>query len=86
MSDVSKLMLDMEKGKAKVSFFGKNKKAVKVAMRCADGSDKTLSNLQLVAGDKATDKITLSDLGDAVKYLRIENTTASVNYKLAKLA
>ena len=79
-------MLDMEKGKAKVTFYDVNKKAVAVTMRCSDGSDKTLSNLQLVAGDKATDKITLSDLGDAVKYLRIENTTASVNYKLAQLA
>ena len=87
VGEVAKLMLDMEKGKAKVSFFGKDKKAVKVAVRCADGSDKTLSNLQLVAGDKTTDKITLSDLGDAVKYLRIDSAANGLaGYRLAKLA
>ena len=71
----------------KLSKYGKDKTAVKVAVRCSDGSDKTLSNLDLVAGNRTTDKITLSDLGDAVKYLRIDSAANGLaGYRLAKLA
>ena len=87
VGDVAKLMLDMESSKAKVTFCGSDKKAVKTKVTLADGSSKTLSGLTLASGDKTTDKITLSDLGDAVKYLRIECAASDLaSYKLAKLA
>ena len=87
VGDVSKLMLDLGSGKSKVTFCGDNKKAVKVKVRCADGRKKTLSSMTLVSGDKTTDNITLSDLGDAVKYLKIESASSGLaSYRLAKLA
>ena len=82
---VSKLMLDLETGNAKVTFCGSDKQAVSTKVRCADGSGRTLSSFDLVADGAVNDNITLSDLGDAVKYLKIESA-ASATYKLAKLA
>ena len=82
-------MLDMAQGKTKVSFYDKNKKAVKVsALTMADGSvKKNVSSLKLVAGNGTTDKFTIAALDDAVKYLKIESADNSLDsYRLAKLA
>ena len=89
VSDVAQLMLDMEKGKAKVSFYDANKKAVKVAeVTMADGSvRKNVSALTLVTGNGTTDRFTVAALDDAVKYLKIETADKTLDsYKLAKLA
>ena len=89
VSDVAKLMLDMEKGKAKVSFYDANKKAVKVsAVTMANGSvKKNVSALTLTTNNAATDKFTIAALDDAVKYLKIETADKTLDsYKLAKLA
>ena len=85
VGSVSKLMLDLETGNAKVTFCGSDKQAVSTKVRCADGSERTLSSFDLVAGNSVNDNITLSSVGDAVKYLRIESA-ASATYRLAKLA
>ena len=82
-------MLDMEKGKAQVSFYDENKKAVKVsAVTMADGSvRKNVSSLTLTTGNAATDHFTVAALDDAVKYLKIETADKTLDsYKLAKLA
>ena len=87
VGDVSKLMLDMEAGKVKVTFCDSSKKAVKVDMTCADGSVKKLSLLTLTAKDKVNDKITVGDIGDTVRYLKIESVAAGLaSYRLDKLA
>jgi len=87
VGDVAKLMMDMESGKAKVTFCGSDKKAVPTEVKCADGSVRTLSAVELTAGDRVNDNITLSDLNDAVRYLKIESAASgAANYRLAKLA
>ena len=87
VDDVAKLMLDMGSGKAKVTFCDSNKKAVSVKVYCADSSERELSTLPLVAGDAATDNIVMDDLGDVVKYLKIESSASGLaGYRLAKLA
>ena len=87
VGDVAKLMLDMESGKAKVTFCGSNKKAVATKVKYANGSVATLSSLDLVSGNKLSDNITLADLGDAVKYLKLESAAKGTGcYRLAKLA
>ena len=74
VADIDALALDMTQGKVKVSFFGADRKAVKVAeLVMADGSVKNnVSGLTLSADDKVTDSFTLADIGDAVKYLKVE--------------
>ena len=89
LSEIGSLALDAGQGKVKVSFFDGNKKAVKVAeMTMADGScKKNVSTLTLVAGNNTTDSFKLADIGDAVKYLKIEAATNGVNtYKLSLIA
>ena len=89
VSDVAQLMLDMEKGKAKVSFYDANKKAVKVAgLTMADGSvRKNVSSLTLATGNAAADNFTIAALDECVKYLKIETADKTLDsYKLAKLA
>ncbi len=89
VGDVAKLMIDMEKGKAKVSFYDANKKAVKVSeLTMANGSvRKNVSALTLTTGNGTTDNFTVAALDDAVKYLKIETADKSLDcYKLAKLA
>jgi len=87
VGSVAKLMLDMDKGKAKVTFCNKNRQEVAAKVRCADGTAREFSSLTLAAGNGMTDNITLSDLGDAIKYLRIESAAnGSANYLLDKLA
>ena len=85
VGDVAKLMLDMESGTAKLTFCDSAKNAVNVNVVCADSTEKTVSSLKLVAGDSVSDNISVADL-DAVKYLKLESTTGSAGYKLAKLA
>ena len=87
VGDVAKLMLDMEAGKAKVTFCGSDKRAVATKVKCADGSVRSLSSLTLASGDKVNDNITLADLGGTVKYLKLESATNGMsNCRLAKLA
>ena len=87
VGDVAKLMIDMEAGKAKVTFCGENKKAVATEVTCADGSIKTVSSFTLTAKNAVSDNITLGDLGEYVKYLKIETADKTLDsYKLAKLA
>ncbi len=85
VEDVSKLMLDMDSGTAKVAFYDSGRNAVEVKVVCANSSVKTVSSMKLVADNAASDKITLSDL-DSVKYLKVTSTTGAAEYKLAKLA
>jgi|GEM_PF-4201502 len=87
VGDVAKLMLDMEAGKAKVTFCDADRKAVAAQMERADGSIADLASFTLASGDQVSDHITLGDLGEAVKYLKIESAASGVNsYRLAKLA
>ena len=89
VSAISTLAVDAAAGKIKVSFCGENQKGVKVAeLVMADGSvKKNLSDLTLEAGHKTTDHFTLADLGDAVKYLKVEAATGNLNtYHLSLLA
>ena len=89
VGDVAQLMLDMEKGKTKVSFYDENKKAVKVsAVTMADGIAKeNVSSLTLTAGNGTTDNFTLAAVDEGVKYLKIETADKTLDsYKLAKLA
>ena len=88
LADVDLLALDMTQGKVKVSFYGEDQKAVKVAeVTMADGSvKKNVSGLTLEAG-KTTDSFTLADVGDAVKYLKIEAATGNLNtYRFSLIA
>ena len=89
VSDVAQLMLDMEKGKAKVSFYDAEQNAVEVAaLTMADGSVReNVSSLTLTANDGATDNFTVAALDECVKYLKIETADKTLDsYKLAKLA
>ena len=85
VGDVTRLMLDMEKGKAKITFCDKNRQAVAAKVRCSDGKDRVVESLTLVTGTD-TDQIALSAIGE-VRYLMIESmTNGSANYRLDKLA
>ena len=90
--DVSKIdtfTFSMSAGKAKVSFYDKDKKAVKVAsVKMANGSEKkNASSLTLAAGNAATGKFTIAAIDDAVKYLKIEASGKTLNgYTISKLA
>ena len=89
LSDVDAFALDAGLGKIKVSFCDANRKAVKVAeLAMADGSlKKNVSGLTLEAGHKTTDSFTLADVSDAMKYLKIEAATGTLNtYKISLLA
>ena len=83
--DHDRLAVDAASGKVKVSFYGENRKAVKVAeVTMADGTvKKNVSSLTLVADNKTTDNFDIAALDDAVKYLKIEAlTTGMDSYKL----
>ena len=85
---IDSLKLDATQGKVKVSFYGADKKAVKVAsMTMADGTvKKNVSGVTLVAGNKTTDNFTFA-VGDAVRYLKIEAAANNINtYSLVVLA
>ena len=86
---VDAMKFDMGSGKAKVSFFNADNKAVKVAeMTMADGSvKKNVSNLTLVADNKTTDSFDIAALDDSIRYLRIEAATNGINtYHLSLIA
>ena len=79
----------MTAGKTKVSFFDKNKQAVKVAsVKMANGSIKAnAASLTLAAGNAATDHFTVAAIDDAVKYLKIEASGKTLNsYSITKIA
>ena len=80
LAAINDLAFDAEEGKVKVSFFGADQKAVKVAeMTMADGSvKKNVSSLTLEAGNQVTDNFLIADLGE-VWYLKVEAATGGLN-------
>lgn len=83
------LVLAMEAGSVKASFFDANKKAVKLdtVTYANNTSKKGVSSLTLKDGDKATDSIQIAALDDSVKYLKIEAAGNGLNsYSIATLA
>ena len=64
----------MTDGKAKVTFYDENLNKVKVGyMKMADDSIRAgVSSLTLKNGSVTTNSITLSDLDDSIKYLKVE--------------
>ena len=89
VSKIDTLYFDMTAGKTKVSFFDKNKQAVKVAeVEMANGSvKKNASSLTLAAGNATTDHFTIAAIDDAVKYLKIEASGKTLNgYTITKIA
>ena len=88
VSKIDSLTLSMTAGKTKVSFFDKDRKAVKVAsVKMANGSEKkNASSLTLAAGNAATGSFTLAAIDDAVKYLKIEASGKTLNgYTITKI-
>ena len=88
-ADYQELAVDAVSGKVKVSFFDENRKAVKASVTYANGKVATLNNVTLVTDNVSTDSILLSDLDDAIKYLKIEALTSgmdSYGLTLSKLA
>ena len=86
--DFDTLALDMKTGKTKLSFFDKDHNAVKAtAVTFKDGSSKiNVASVTLVADNPTTDSIRLSDLDDAIKYLRIDAASTGADSYLLKLA
>ena len=71
-------------GKVKVSFFDKNKQAVKVAVKTG-GKDKTAAAVSLTSGK--TDNFMIGILPSSVKYLKIEAAGKALNsYTIGKIA
>jgi len=84
VSALGSLSFKTTAGKVKVSFFDKNKQAVKVAVK-AGGKDKTASSVSLTSGK--TDNFTIGTLPSSVKYLKIEAAGKTLNsYTIGKLA
>ena len=89
VSKINTLTFDMAAGKAKVSFFDKNRNAVKIAaVTMANGTGKAnVASLTLAAGNAATDHFNLTAIDDAVKYLKIEASGKTINsYTITKIA
>ena len=86
---VDALKFDMGSGKAKVSFFNADNKAVKATeITMADGSvKKNVSSLTLVADNATTDHFDIAALDDSIRYLKIEAATNGMNkYHLSLIA
>jgi len=84
VSALSNLSFKTTAGKVKVSFYDKNKQAVKVAIK-AGGKDKTAAAVSLTSGK--TDNFTIGTLPGSVKYLKIEASGKTLNsYSIGKLA
>ncbi|MBQ7178261.1 MAG: hypothetical protein IJS08_12670 [Victivallales bacterium] len=81
--DISELdtpvTLEMTSGKIKVSFYDENHKAVKTNVTYANNTLKSLNNLTLAAGNATTGSIVLSDLGDNVKFMKLEAASSNNN-------
>ena len=89
VSKINTLYFDMTAGKTKVSFFDKDRKAVKVAeVKMANGSIKAnAASLTLAAGNAATDHFTIAAIDAAVKYLKIEASGKTLNgYSITQIA
>ena len=89
VSQIDALYFDMTAGKAKVSFFDKDRNKVKVAaVKMANGTGKAnVASLTLAAGNAATDHFTIADIDAAVKYLKIEASGKTLNgYTITKIA
>ena len=83
------LVLEMEAGSVKASFYDENKKAVKLAAVtfANNTSKKGVSSLTLKDGDKVNDSIQIAALDESVKYLKIEAAGTGLNsYSIATLA
>jgi len=74
LTGVEKFTVTMTDGKAKVTFYDENLNKVKVGyMKMADDSIRAgVSSLTLKNGSVTTNSITLSDLDDSIKYLKVE--------------
>ena len=89
VSKIDSLTFDMTAGKTKVSFFDKDRNAVKIAaVTMANGTGKAnVASLTLAAGNAATDHFTITAIDDAVKYLKIEASGKTINsYTITKIA
>ena len=89
LANVGGFALDAVTGKAKVSFYDARGNALKVAeVKMADGSIKNnVASLTLTADNASTDHIALSDLDDAVRYLKVEAAAKGRNvYTIASIA
>ena len=86
--DFDTLALDMKTGKTKLSFFDRDHNAVKAtSVTFKDGSSQiNVASVTLVADNPTTDSIRLSDLDDAIKYLRIDAASTGADSYLLKLA
>jgi len=86
--DFDTLSLDMKSGKAEISFYDANHNAVKAAsVTFKNGSTKTnVASVSVVADNPVSDSIRLSDLDDAIKYLRIDAASTGADSYLLKLA
>ena len=83
------LVLSMEAGSVKASFYDENKKAVKLATVtfANETSKKGVASLTLKDGDKVNDSIQIGALDESVKYLKIEAVGTGLNsYSIATLA
>ena len=89
LAKVDGFALDAVIGKAKVSFYDARGNALKVAeVKMADGSIRSnVASLTLTANNAGTDHIALSDLDDAVRYLKVEAAAKGRNvYTIASIA
>ena len=87
VSKIDSLSFDMTEGKTKVSFFDADRRAVKAALKLANGAEKTAASLTLAANNGTTDHFTIAAIDDAVKYLKIEAAGKALNtYTITKIA
>jgi hypothetical protein len=89
LANIDSFSLDVVTGKTKVSFYDARGNALKVAeVQMADGKVKSnVASITLTAGNASTDHIFLSDLDDAVKYLKVEAAASGRNaYKIGQIA
>jgi len=85
VSALSNLSFTNTAGKVKVSFFGADMQAVKVAVKVAGGKNKTAAAVSLASGK--TDNFTIGTLPGSVKYLKIEAAGKTLNsYTIGKIA
>ena len=84
VSALDNLSFKTTAGKVKVSFYGADKQAVKIAVKTG-GKDKTAAAVSLASGK--TDNFTIGTLPSSVKYLKIEAAGKTLNsYTIGKIA
>ena len=87
VSQIDSLTFDMTAGKTKVSFYDKDRNAVKAALKLANGAEKIAASLTRAANNATTDHFTIAAIDDAVKYLKIEASGKTLNgYSINKIA